>query len=61
MSKEVAEEYVSSLAELTNNSKPHINMLTMLADDNIVHAPAIVDAVEKHLQKVTLVLHLTIS
>lgn len=51
-SKEVADEYISSLSDLTINSKPLINMLTMLAEDNIEHAPAIVQAVETHLQKV---------
>ncbi|XP_046395554.1 uncharacterized protein LOC124162898 isoform X2 [Ischnura elegans] len=52
MSKEVADEYSSSLADLTVNSKPLINMLTILAEENIDHAPAIVQAVEKHLAKV---------
>lgn len=52
-SKEVADEYISSLSDLTINSKPLINMLTMLAEDNIEHASAIVQAVETHLQKVT--------
>ncbi|XP_071452534.1 uncharacterized protein Pcf11 isoform X2 [Hetaerina americana] len=52
MSKEVADEYASSLADLTVNSKPLINMLTILAEENIDHAPAIVQAVEKHLTKV---------
>ncbi|XP_036146540.1 uncharacterized protein LOC105828169 isoform X2 [Monomorium pharaonis] len=51
-SKEVADEYISSLSDLTINSKPLINMLTMLAEDNIEHAPAIVQAVENHLLKV---------
>lgn len=51
-SKEVADEYISSLSDLSFNSKPLINMLTMLAEDNIEHAPAIVQAVETHLQKV---------
>ncbi|EFN78884.1 Pre-mRNA cleavage complex 2 protein Pcf11 [Harpegnathos saltator] len=51
-SKEIADEYISSLSDLTINSKPLINMLTMLAEDNIDHAPAIVQAVETHLQKV---------
>jgi pre-mRNA cleavage complex 2 protein Pcf11 len=49
---EVAQEYSSSLADLTVNSKPLISMLTMLAEDNIQHAAAIVQAVEKHLVKV---------
>ncbi|KAK6625832.1 hypothetical protein RUM43_006131 [Polyplax serrata] len=52
MSKEVAEEYLSSLADLTVNSKPLINMLTMLADENVDHAPAIVQVIENHLEKV---------
>lgn len=51
-SKEVADEYISSLTDLTINSKPLINMLTILAEENIEHAPAIVKAVETHLQKV---------
>ncbi|XP_066589743.1 pre-mRNA cleavage complex 2 protein Pcf11-like isoform X2 [Prorops nasuta] len=51
-SKEIADEYISSLSDLTINSKPLINMLTMLAEDNMEHAPAIVEAVENHLQKV---------
>ncbi|GLH15248.1 Uncharacterized protein GBIM_19614 [Gryllus bimaculatus] len=48
----VAEEYASSLSDLVANSKPLINMLTMLAEENIDHAPAIVQAVERHLQQV---------
>nr|CAD7456294.1 unnamed protein product [Timema tahoe] len=51
MSKEASEEYASSLADLTINSKPLINMLTILAEENIDHAPAIVQTVETHLQK----------
>jgi pre-mRNA cleavage complex 2 protein Pcf11 len=54
VAEEVAEEYASSLSDLTRNSKRLINLLTMLADENIMHAPIIVQAVEKHLQKVFL-------
>ncbi|XP_045529689.1 pre-mRNA cleavage complex 2 protein Pcf11 isoform X1 [Pieris brassicae] len=50
--KEIAEEYASSLADLTVNSKPLINMLTILAEENVEHAGVIVDTVEKHLEKV---------
>lgn len=53
MAKEIAEEYASSLSDLRMNSKPLINMLTILAEENIVHADVIVDTVEKHLEKVT--------
>ncbi|XP_059050202.1 pre-mRNA cleavage complex 2 protein Pcf11 isoform X2 [Achroia grisella] len=52
MAKEIAEEYASSLADLTMNSKPLINMLTILAEENIEHAGVIVETVEKHLEKV---------
>nr|XP_026498240.1 pre-mRNA cleavage complex 2 protein Pcf11-like [Vanessa tameamea] len=52
MAKEIAEEYASSLADLTVNSKPLINMLTILAEENIEHAGVIVETVEKHLEKV---------
>ncbi|KFM76617.1 Pre-mRNA cleavage complex 2 protein Pcf11, partial [Stegodyphus mimosarum] len=38
MAEAVAEEYRSSLSDLNCNSKPHINMLTMLAEDNIKYA-----------------------
>lgn len=50
--REIEEEYLSSLMDLNVNSKPLINMLTMLADDNIDYAHVIVRAVEKHLAKV---------
>ncbi len=52
MANEVVEEYKSTLAELTFNSKPHINMLTMLADDYREHATEIVQAIEQHIKKV---------
>lgn len=54
MSNTEVEDFTSSLSDLHTNSKPHINMLTMLAEENIVHAPAIVQAVEKHLNQVNL-------
>lgn len=47
-----AESYLSSLVDLTSNSKPLINMLTMLAEENIVHGQTIVDAVEQRIAKV---------
>lgn len=50
--KDIEEEYLSSLMDLNVNSKPLINMLTMLAEDNIEYAHVIVKAVEKHLAKV---------
>ncbi|KAK9497364.1 hypothetical protein O3M35_004697 [Rhynocoris fuscipes] len=50
--KDVADEYTSSLADLTINSKPLINMLTMLAEDYLHHAYIIVKVVENHILKV---------
>lgn len=51
-SKEIKEEYTSSLADLTFNSKPLISVLTMLAEENVQHARDIVEAIETHLSKV---------
>lgn len=50
--REIAESYLSSLVDLINNSKPLINMLTMLAEENIDHGQTIVDAVEQRIAKV---------
>lgn len=50
--KEIETEYLSSLADLNVNSKPLINMLTILAEENLDYALVIVTAVEKHLAKV---------
>lgn len=50
--KEVAEEYSSALADLNINSKPLINMLTMLAEENSAYAPIIVQCIERQLHKV---------
>jgi pre-mRNA cleavage complex 2 protein Pcf11 len=49
---DITEDYRTSLADLTQNSKPLINMLTMLAEDNETHAAKIVDVIETHLQQV---------
>ncbi|XP_076041386.1 uncharacterized protein LOC143025504 isoform X2 [Oratosquilla oratoria] len=49
--EEAAEEYRSSLADLTTNLKPLITMLTILADENKVHAPVIVRVIEQHLEQ----------
>ena len=53
LSEEVGLEYASSLADLTVNSKPLINMLTILAEENAEHAAVIIKVIEKHLEKVT--------
>ncbi|XP_074026105.1 pcf11 cleavage and polyadenylation factor subunit isoform X2 [Leptinotarsa decemlineata] len=51
--EEIKAEYASSLADLTFNSKPLINVLTMLADENSPNAKVIVEAIETHLSKVS--------
>ncbi|CAH0560740.1 unnamed protein product [Brassicogethes aeneus] len=51
-SEEIKAEYTSSLADLTFNSKPLINVLTMLAEENLQNASDIVEAIETHLSKV---------
>lgn len=56
-SNAIREEYLSSLADLDQNSKPMIDMLTMLADDHRQHAPIIVDAIK---ERITQVLHFTL-
>lgn len=48
----IGAEYASSLADLTVNSKPLINMLTMLAEENERFAGTIVKAIETHLAEV---------
>ena len=52
MVEEVIEEYKSSLADLTFNSKVHISVLTMLAEDNVQYSEHIVRVIEAHLNKV---------
>ncbi|XP_064465566.1 pre-mRNA cleavage complex 2 protein Pcf11-like isoform X3 [Ornithodoros turicata] len=52
MEEGVSTEYKESLRDLQFNSKPLINMLTILAEENIGQAPRIVHTIEEHLQKV---------
>ena len=52
MAEEVVEDYKSSLSDLAINSKPLINMLTMLADENQAYGAQLVQAIESHILKV---------
>ncbi|KAK2163156.1 hypothetical protein LSH36_84g01011 [Paralvinella palmiformis] len=52
MADEIAAEYKTSLEDLTFNSKPVINMLTMVAEENIDYAEQIVGVIEERLNKV---------
>lgn len=49
---EIAESYLSSLEDLTSSSKPLINMLTLLAEENIGHSQTISNAILLRLDKV---------
>lgn len=49
-------EYQSSLEDLTFNSKPHINMLTILAEENIQFAKDIVAIIEAQISKVFMII-----
>ena len=53
MDQTVADEYKSSLSDLNFNSKPLINMLTMLADENKKHAATIVKTIVNHVNSVS--------
>uniref|UniRef100_A0A8C8FPR8 Pre-mRNA cleavage complex 2 protein Pcf11 n=1 Tax=Oncorhynchus tshawytscha TaxID=74940 RepID=A0A8C8FPR8_ONCTS len=50
-SEDACREYQSSLEDLTFNSKPHINMLTILAEENLHFAKDIVAIIEAQITK----------
>lgn len=52
MANREAEDFRSSLCDLTVNSKPLISMLTMLAEENQEHAEQIVGVIESHIYQV---------
>ena len=52
MADDVGESYRSSLSDLKFNSKPMINMLTMLAEEEEQNAHQIVQAIEQHIDQV---------
>jgi hypothetical protein len=49
---EVAREYDAELSELTFNSKPMINALTIIAEENIAYAEEIVRVIENRIWNV---------
>lgn len=50
--EEVKEEYLKTLQDLTFNSKPLIDVLTEVADENREYAACIVDCIEEQLERV---------
>lgn len=59
--EDACREYQSSLEDLTFNSKPHINMLTILAEENINFAKDIVAIIEAQISKVFINIAFSIS
>jgi hypothetical protein len=49
---EVDEEKVASMSDHTMHTDPLIDILTVPANENNMHAPVIVEAVEKYFQNV---------
>uniref|UniRef100_G1Q6Z7 CID domain-containing protein n=1 Tax=Myotis lucifugus TaxID=59463 RepID=G1Q6Z7_MYOLU len=49
--EDACREYQSSLQDLTFNSKPHINMLTRVAEQNLPFAKEIVSLIEAQIAK----------
>lgn len=56
--EDACREYQSSLEDLTFNSKPHINMLTILAEENLNFAKDIVAIIEAQISKVFIIIAL---
>lgn len=59
--EDACREYQSSLEDLTFNSKPHINMLTILAEENLQFAKDIVAIIEAQISKVFMNIEFLIS
>ena len=53
--KAICEEYASSLEDLTFNSKPLINVLTMLAEENNQFAPNITNLIKNRIYQVCVI------
>lgn len=53
---EVAANYLSTLSDLTSNSKLTINVLTMLAEESKDHGQTIVNTITQHISKVLIYL-----
>lgn len=47
------EEYRQSLQDLKMNSKPQINVLTMMAEDYMKNASEVVDVITEHANRVS--------
>ena len=54
----ICEEYESSLEDLQFNSKPLINVLTMLAEENSQHASSITKLIANRIRQVCVLVYL---
>lgn len=52
IAQETAESYLSSLLDLTSNNKTLINVLTILAEENINYGQTIVDTISRRINEV---------
>ena len=57
---DICEEYKESLEDLTFNSKPLINVLTMLAEENSQHASSITKLIATRVRQVCVDIRLLI-
>jgi pre-mRNA cleavage complex 2 protein Pcf11 len=53
-SAEIVEDFKEALLDLKVNSKPEIDVLTVIAKENTTYAEAISDVVEEHIKTVSL-------
>lgn len=51
--EQVQQDYADSLQELTFNSRPLINLLTQIAQENVQAAEVIAKTIETHIAKVS--------
>lgn len=53
-SAEVVEDFKDALQDLQSNSKPTIDVLTVIAKENTAHAEAISNVLEEHIKTVSM-------
>jgi pre-mRNA cleavage complex 2 protein Pcf11 len=52
-SAEIVEDFKEALTDLKVNSKPEIDVLTVIAKENTTYAEAISDVLEEHIKTVS--------
>lgn len=51
----IRQDYLTSLSDLTSNSRPIINTLTVIAQENVHAAETITKTIEEHILRVCMV------